>query len=119
MASTVNPSAPDKITELEARLHQLETSRAETVELKTPSLGLTNMLQGVTLAMVVACAFWLGSLSSTVSTTAVRLERLESAVLGASRDSVISRLAVVETRLDGIDRKLDSIDKKLDRILEK
>ena len=115
--TTVTPPAPparDRIAELEARLSHLESFRASMSNAvgvappaKPPSLLFTNLLQGVTLVTVVAAAFWLGSLNGTVSATASKLDKLSDSVSGASRDSMSSRLSVIETRLDSLDKKLD------------
>lgn len=115
MAATINPPTVDRITELETRLRQLESVRASMSNAigvasppKAPSLWLTNILQGVTLVTIAAAAFWLGSLSSTVAATSGKVDKLTEAVTGVSRESLSSRVSVIETKLDAIDQKLDA-----------
>ena len=119
VAATVSPSISDKVSELENRLRHLESVRASMSNSvgvpsppKPPSLWLTNLLQGVTLVTIAASAFWLGSLSSTVSSTSNKLDKLNESVMGVSRDSVSSRMSVIETKLDSLDKKLDSAPTK-------
>ena len=68
----------------------------------------TAALQGVTLVAIVACAFWLGALSTTVANTSQKLDKLNDGVVGISRDSLSNRLIAIETKLDIIDRRLES-----------
>lgn len=68
----------------------------------------TAALQGVTLVTIVACAFWLGALSTTVANTSQKLDKLNDGVVGISRDSLSNRLIAIETKLDIIDRRLES-----------
>jgi hypothetical protein len=114
MASTVNPAAAsDKLSDLELRLGRLESVKASVGNqfgVATPprqSLWITNLLQGVTLVTIAASAFWLGSLSSTVSSTSAKVDRLTDAVSG-SKDSLSSRASVIETKLDEINKKFDN-----------
>lgn len=65
---------------------------------------LTSILQGVTLATVIGSAFWLGSLSATVSRSAEKVDKLNDAVMGVGRDGISNRLSVIETKLDGLDK---------------
>ena len=61
------------------------------------------VLQSITLALIIGCAFWLGSLSNTVSRTAQGVDKLtESKEMG-------NRLTAIETKLDAIDKKLDRV----------
>jgi len=69
---------------------------------------LVTTLQGITLATIVGCAFWLGSLSSTVSRSAEKLDKLSDAVMNPSRDGMANRLSVIETKLDTINEKLEN-----------
>lgn len=110
------PPAPDKVAELESRLRHLESLRASVSNMGVaatpvaapPSLWLTNILQGLTLATAIGAAFWLGSLSGTVNASAAKIDKLTDSVAGTSRESISSRLSVIETRLDTMDKKLDS-----------
>lgn len=68
----------------------------------------TAALQSVTLVAIVACAFWLGALSSTVSNASQKLDKLNDGVVGISRDSLSNRLIAIETKLDIIERRLES-----------
>jgi len=67
----------------------------------------TTALQSVTLVTIVGCAFWLGSLSTTVTTTAQKLDKLNDGVVGISKDSLSNRLTTIETKLDNLDKKLE------------
>jgi len=69
---------------------------------------LTAALQSVTLVAIVACAFWLGSLSTTVSNTSQKVDKLNDGVVGVSRDSLSSRLIAIETKLDIINRRIEA-----------
>lgn len=74
----------------------------------------TAALQSVTLVAIVACAFWLGALSTTVSNTSQKLDKLNDGVVGISRDSLSNRLIAIETKLDTMDKRLDIIDKRIE-----
>jgi hypothetical protein len=117
MSASVTPSIADKIGELEKRIQQMESVRGELASpappMKPPSLWLTNLLQGVTLVTVMGAAFWLGSLSSTVSATATKVDKLVDAVSGTSRYSLTSRITVIQTKLDVFETKLDVFETKL------
>jgi hypothetical protein len=69
----------------------------------------TTLLQGVTLVAIVSCAFWLGSLSTTVSNTSQKLDKLSDGVVGVSRDSLSNRMIAIETKLNDIDNRLATI----------
>ena len=60
------------------------------------------MLQIGTLIAVLSFAFWLGSLSTKVS---MQSDKLNESVAGASRDSISSRLSVIETKIDALAAK--------------
>ena len=62
----------------------------------------TNVLQIGTLIAVLSFAFWLGSLSTKVS---MQSDKLNESVAGASRDSISSRLSVIETKIDALAAK--------------
>lgn len=115
MAASVTPSATDKMAELEKRIQQME-SVGGSPPMKPPSLWLTNLLQGVTLVTVIGAAFWLGSLGSTVNATATKLDKLSDAVSGTSRDSLTSRITVLETKFDGFEIRLNKVETRLDAI---
>src|SRR6266849_6412292 len=72
------------------------------------SVWVTTALQSVTLVVIVGCAFWLGSLSTTVTNTSQKLDKLNDGVVGISRDSVSSRLATIETKLDAIGKVIEA-----------
>ena len=67
---------------------------------------LSPVLQSITLATVVGCAFWLGSLSNTVSRTAESVDKLTE-----SKELMGNRLTAIETKLDAIDKKLGGVRK--------
>lgn len=68
----------------------------------------TTTLQSVTLLAIVGCAFWLGQLSTTVSNTSQKLDKLNDGVVGISRDSLSNRLSVIEATLASIDKKVEA-----------
>ena len=68
----------------------------------------TTTLQSVTLLAIVGGAFWLGQLSTTVSNTSQKLDKLNDGVVGISKDSLSNRLTTIETKLDNLDKKLES-----------
>lgn len=117
MSSVTTHSERERLSQLETRLDRLEKIGTTVVQ-ATPStsqsppqsLWLTNILQGVTLVTIAACAFWLGSMSSTVSSTSTKVDKLSDAVVGTSKDSLNSRMAVMETKLDGMNSKLDRLE---------
>jgi hypothetical protein len=108
---TISPGVAQELTQLKKRIIQLESGRATIAPqptFKSPSLWLTNMLQGVTLAAIVGCAFWLGALSSTISSASMKVDKLADSVAGASKESLSRRISVIETKLDSLDKRLDS-----------
>ncbi|PWT83228.1 MAG: hypothetical protein C5B44_00935 [Acidobacteria bacterium] len=107
----------EKIAQLEDRLHKIESFRASSTQ--PLSLWLTNILQGVTLVTIGACAFSLGSLSSTVSATSTKLDKLNDAVIGVSRESLSNRVSIIETKLDSLSGRVDAIEARLDSIDKK
>jgi hypothetical protein len=85
--------------------------------------AITSVLQGITLVTLLGFTFWFGGLNKTVENTSERLKTVESAVSGDRRDSLSSRMTMVETKLDNLDNrmgvietKLDGLDKKLDHL---
>jgi hypothetical protein len=82
----------------------------DTVYKTSPNIAgwVATLLQSVTLVTIVGCAFWLGSLSTTVSNTSQKLDKLNDGIVGISKDSLSNRLATIETKLDNIDKKLES-----------
>src|SRR5215472_915544 len=72
------------------------------------SSWLATALQGITLAAIVGFAFWFSSLSNTVSNTSQKVDKLNDAVVGVSRDSLSNRLTVIETKLDAIDKRIET-----------
>ena len=84
-----------------------ETMSRPTTQSQSSIAGwVTTAMQSVTLVTIVGCAFWLGSLSTTVSRTSQNLDKLNDAVVGVSRDSVSNRLIAIETKLENIDKKI-------------
>ncbi len=65
---------------------------------------LSPVLQSITLVSVIGCAFWLGSLSNTVTRTAQSVDKLTE-----SKEVMGNRLTAIETKLDAIDKKLDQV----------
>ena len=87
MASPVDLS--DRVSGLEGRLSKLEKRKI-----------LTGVVQVGTLLAIISFAFWLGTLSSTVNDTSRKLDKLNDAVIGSSKDSLSNRLSIIETKLD-------------------
>lgn len=104
-------SIEERIKKLEAVIDRLSMSAAQEAK---PSF-ITNLLQGVTLLSIVAFAFWFGTLNGKVDQATIKVDTLTSAISGATKDSLSSRLTAVETKLDSIDKTLASIDSKLDK----
>jgi hypothetical protein len=75
---------------------------------RPPSLWITNALQSITLAAIVGCAFWLGSLNATVSNTSAKVDKLTDTISGVAKESLSNRTSVLETKLDEINKKLDN-----------
>ena len=81
---------------------------------------LTPLLQGITLVGLLGFAFWVGSVSTTVNSTAETVKELS-----AAKEQITNRLTAIETKLnavgnatdkiDKIEAKLDAMDKKLDQ----
>jgi hypothetical protein len=84
-----------------------ELLSAQSLPSNTPG-WITTALQSVTLVTIVGCAFWLGSLSNTVTNTSQKLDKLNDGIAGISKDSVSNRLIAIETKLDSIEKKLDT-----------
>ncbi len=122
MATHISPSEAAelrrKISQLENRQTSVTALPLSKAEVKIPTwLALVNVGTILTVVFaIVAFSYYLGSLNNTVSTTALRVERLENAVTGASKDSLSGRMAVVETKLGSVETKLDAIDRKLDKL---
>jgi hypothetical protein len=57
------------------------------------------------LIAVVTFAFYLGGMSNKLTVTAQNVENLNNAVAGAHRDSIASRISVIETKLDNLQPK--------------
>jgi len=117
MSATVNPSAHDEITELKKRITQLETVRTSYTSpvFSQPSRSrFWNVLEMIGLVAVAGAIFWLGSINSTVNATSAKVDKLTDAIMSPSKESISSRMAVLETRIDSMDNKLDGIAKKLD-----
>ncbi|PYS81670.1 MAG: hypothetical protein DMF67_15920 [Acidobacteria bacterium] len=98
---------------LEERTRTLEAKMQERESASTaPASWLGNLLQGVTLLSIIGFAFWLGGMSGKVTATSDKVDKLNSVVL-ESRDSLSSRMATVEAKLDSIDKKLDTITENI------
>jgi hypothetical protein len=112
MATNISPS---EIEELRRRISSLEAMPISTRQAAPRTSWLLGIIQTLSFAGILGAAFWLESLNSTVASTAAKVDRLTDAMTSASKDSLNSRMAVMETRITAIDTKLDTIDKKLDR----
>lgn len=123
MATTITPPHPETAS-VEQRLNRLETTsltagRPITTQPNSPQGWFWKTLQTASAVAIIGAAFWLGTLNNKVETNALKLDKLYDSVAGVSKDSLNSRMAVVETRLSNIESKLDGIDKKLDKLAEK
>lgn len=67
---------------------------------------------GVTLAGLLAFAFWLGTISSKVSRAEETTTKVY-AVVAENKDSLLVRTSLIENRLGSINEKLTSMDTKL------
>ncbi len=109
--SAYTPTVPHaSVEERLARLESMATTVVPSIPpaptAKIPTwLAVLNV--GTLLAVVIAVvtfAFYLGGLNNTAITTAQNLDKLNTAVVGTSRDSIASRLSVIETKLDALPR---------------
>lgn len=75
-------------------------------------LKLFGALSGLSIVGVLAFAFWLGSLSATVSTSSQTVTRVYGAV-AENKDSLLVRTGVIEHRLDNIEKRLDNIESRI------
>jgi len=70
---------------------------------------------GITIAVVVSLAFWLGStlarLDTTITQSSQKTDKVYEVVLTSS-DSLNTRTKVIESKLDDIDKKLPSSARK-------
>ena len=73
---------------------------------------LAPILQGVTLLAIIGCAFWLGTVSSTVSQTSAKVDALYTQVL-VGKDSLNSRVTILEARTTAIETSVEAMDTKL------
>lgn len=91
--------------ELDERLTYIK----EQIELLRPKnlSFFSTLLQGVTILAIISFAFWLGQLSSKISETSTKVDRLYGLTV-ESRDSLSARLSAVQAKIDAIDKKLDS-----------
>src|SRR5690242_20143146 len=67
---------------------------------------LTPILQGVTILVLLGCAYWLGGINNTVNRTAATVDKLSD-----SKEKITNRLATIETKLDAMDKKIDQLAK--------
>ena len=93
--------------------------RRKISEIVVPTLPPTRsrlhiIVEFIGVVAIAGAIFWLGTLSSTVSSTASKVDKMSDALIGVSKDSLSSRIAVMETKMTAIETKLDAIDKKLD-----
>jgi hypothetical protein len=63
---------------------------------------------GLSLAMIVGVAFWLGGMSTKVSDSSMKVDKIYAVVL-ENKDSLASRTSVIETKLDVIDKKVTDL----------
>jgi peptidoglycan hydrolase CwlO-like protein len=70
---------------------------------------------GLTLAGVLSFAFFLGSLHARASDSADKTDRLYS-VVAVDKDSLQSRVSVIENKIVSIESRLNSIESRLDSI---
>jgi hypothetical protein len=63
---------------------------------------------GLTLAGIVALAFWFGSLKATLMDTSARTDKVYEVVL-ESKDSLKERTSVIETELKALNKNLENL----------
>jgi len=80
-------------------------------------LKLFGSLSGVSLVLLLGFAFWLGTLSTKVSTSSDTIDKVYRSVSG-DRDSLQSRTSVIESKLTSIDNKLTSMDANLTELVK-
>lgn len=121
MATTVTPPHTEtaSIEQRVARLERTSVTAATTLTASGPKGRFRILLEFIGVGALVGAIFFLGTMYSTVNATAVKVDKLTEAIMSPSKDSLSSRMAVVETRLTSIEAKLDAMDKKLDRLAEK
>lgn len=73
---------------------------------------------GVTLAGLLAFAFWLGTISTKVSSSEQTINKVYGAVSEDS-NSLFVRTSLIENRLTDVDKKLSSMDSKLDDLVKR
>ena len=71
-----------------------------------------DILQGVTVAGVLAVGIWVGSIRTTVDQNKERLQEISKAVLD-TKEGVSVRTAVLEEKLKGIDEKITALANQL------
>ncbi len=115
MATQTSPPQTQPFNpDLERRVQALETRHLTTnvpptsLPEKPSNSWFANLFQGLTLAAIVGCAFWLGTLNTGIKQNTERVDKIYGIVL-ESRDSMSARLSVIETKLDAIDRKLTEL----------
>jgi hypothetical protein len=100
-------STPEEAVTLEQLAHRMGT-----IEKLLKVLG---GFAGLTLIGLLTFAFFLGSLSTTVSSSAETIKQVHQDV-STGEKSLMVRTSLIESRLSSIDSKLGTMDTKLDAI---
>lgn len=80
-------------------------------------LKLFGGLSGVSLVALLGFAFWLGSISTKVSTSSDTINRVYGSV-SENKDSLQVRTSVIESKLTNIDANITSINSSLNKMNE-
>jgi len=72
-------------------------------------------MSGLSLVILLGFAFWLGSLTSTVSTSSDTISRVYGAV-SENKDSLQARTSVIESRLINVEGRLTNVESRLTNI---
>jgi hypothetical protein len=97
-------------------------AKRETLEQRVT--GIENWLKwllrasGITLVGLLAFAFWLGTISSKVSSSEQTVNKVYGAV-SEDPNSLLVRTSLIESRLNGVELKLNSMDSKLDNLVNR
>ena len=73
---------------------------------------------GVTLAGLLAFAFWLGTISAKVSSSEQTINKVYSAV-SEDPNSLLVRSSLIEHRLTGVENRLTTVENKLTNVEDK
>ncbi|MCA1612821.1 MAG: hypothetical protein LC800_01455 [Acidobacteria bacterium] len=97
---------------LEDRLKQLEEQLRGLTQAKSPlEAFLAKWLPGITIVAMIGFAFWLGGLSNKIEASSSRTEQLIN-----WKDTVTTRLSVIETEIKGVNNELERLREGQERV---